>query len=69
MTIGVGLNARGIMEIVIANTAYVGGLISLEVFFILLVMSLLATLTTPLFLKRAFRYMDDPRSRRICSQA
>lgn len=65
VTLGVGLNARGIMEIVIANTAYVGGLISVEVFSILLVMSLLATLTTPLFLKRAFRYMDEPRSRRI----
>jgi hypothetical protein len=53
------------MEIVIANTAYVGGLISVEVFSILLVMSLLATLTTPLFLKRAFRYMDEPRARWI----
>jgi Kef-type K+ transport system membrane component KefB len=53
-TLGVGLNARGIMELVIANIAYRNGLISTEVFSILVIMGVLTTLTTPLLLKRAF---------------
>lgn len=53
-TLGVGLNARGIMELVIANIAYRNGLISTEVFSILVIMGVLTTLTTPLMLKRAF---------------
>lgn len=55
LTLGVGLNARGIMELVIANIAYKNGLISTEVFSILVIMGVLTTLTTPLLLKRAFK--------------
>jgi Kef-type K+ transport system membrane component KefB len=54
LTLGVGLNARGIMELVIANIAYKNGLINTEVFSILVSMGVLTTLTTPLLLKKAF---------------
>lgn len=54
LTLGIGLNARGIMEIVIANIAYDNGIISTEIFSILVVMGVLTTLTTPVLLKRAF---------------
>jgi len=53
-TIGIGLNARGIMELVIANIAYKQGLINLEIFSMLVIMGVLTTLTTPFVLKRFF---------------
>lgn len=59
-TIGIGLNARGIMELVIANIAYKNGLITTEVFSILVIMGVLTTLTTPLILKRAFEKLESP---------
>ncbi|MDX1908926.1 MAG: cation:proton antiporter [Bacteroidia bacterium] len=55
LTLGIGLNARGIMELVIANIAYKNELISTEVFSILVIMGILTTLTTPLMLKQAFK--------------
>lgn len=58
LTLGIGLNARGIMELVIANIAYKNGLIGTEVFSILVIMGVLTTLTTPLLLKRAFGRLD-----------
>lgn len=58
LTLGIGLNARGIMELVIANIAYRNGLISTEVFSILVIMGVLTTLTTPLLLKRAFGRLE-----------
>lgn len=58
LTLGVGLNARGIMELVIANIAYKNGLIGTEVFSVLVIMGVLTTLTTPLLLKRAFAWME-----------
>ena len=58
-TLGLGLNARGIMEIVIANIAYRNGLISTEIFSILVIMGVLTTLTTPLLLKKAFGKIND----------
>ncbi|MFZ4545043.1 MAG: cation:proton antiporter [Saprospiraceae bacterium] len=58
LTIGIGLNARGIMELVIANIAYQAGLINTEVFSILVLMGILTTLTTPLLLKQAFSRSD-----------
>lgn len=64
-TLGVGLNARGIMELVIANIAYKNGMISTEVFSILVIMGVVTTLTTPLLLKRAFMFQNEeqvPRS-------
>jgi len=53
-TIGIGLNARGIMELVIANIAYKSKLIDLEIFSILVIMGVLTTITTPVVLKRYF---------------
>jgi Kef-type K+ transport system membrane component KefB len=58
ITLGIGLNARGIMELVIANIAYKAGLISTEVFSVLVLMGVLTTLTTPMMLKRAFAKLD-----------
>jgi Kef-type K+ transport system membrane component KefB len=59
LTLGIGLNARGIMELVIANIAYKAGMISLEVFSILVIMGIVTTLSTPVMLKRAFHYSDN----------
>jgi len=58
VVLGTGLNARGIMEIVVANTAYAGGLINTEVFSILILMSGTAMIATPIVLKRAFAWND-----------
>ncbi len=54
LALGIGLNARGIMELVIANIAYKAGLIDIEIFSILIIMGVLTTLTTPLMLKKCF---------------
>jgi len=59
-TLGIGLNARGIMELVIANIAYRNNLINTEVFSILVIMGIVTTLTTPLLLKKAFVKMVEP---------
>ena len=59
-TLGIGLNARGIMELVIANIAYRNYLINTEVFSILVVMGIVTTLTTPLLLKKAFGKIGEP---------
>jgi Kef-type K+ transport system membrane component KefB len=56
--IGIGLNARGIMELVIANIAYKANLISSEIFSILVIMGVLTTLTTPIMLKWGFKKLD-----------
>jgi Kef-type K+ transport system membrane component KefB len=58
LTLGIGLNARGIMELVIANIAYKAGLISDEIFSILVIMGVLTTLTTPIMLKRCFDKLE-----------
>jgi Kef-type K+ transport system membrane component KefB len=53
--LGIGLNARGIMELVIANIAYKAGLISDQIFSILVIMGILTTVTTPIMLKWGFK--------------
>lgn len=58
LVLGIGLNARGIMELVIANVAYKAGMISTEIFSILVLMGIITTLTTPIALKRGFRYLE-----------
>lgn len=58
LTLGIGLNARGIMELVIANIAYKAGLINAEGFSILVIMGVLTTLSTPIMLKRSFKLID-----------
>lgn len=57
--IGLGLNARGIMELVIANIAYKASLINTEIFSILVIMGVLTTLTTPIMLKWSFKKTDE----------
>ncbi len=57
-TLGIGLNARGIMELVIANIAHKEGVISDEIFSILVIMGVLTTITTPVMLRRLFNMMD-----------
>lgn len=54
LILGVGLNARGIMELVIANIAYKNGLINTEIFSILVIMGVFTTLSTPFILKWVF---------------
>lgn len=49
--IGAGLNARGLMELVIANIALQNGFIDITMFSILVLMGLLTTLVTPFMLK------------------
>jgi Kef-type K+ transport system membrane component KefB len=56
--LGYGLNARGIMELVIANIALQKGLIDTSIYSILVIMALLTTIFTPFFLKRAFKKID-----------
>jgi Kef-type K+ transport system membrane component KefB len=58
VALGFGLNARGIMELVIANIAFSAGLINVEIFSMLVIMGLLTTLVTPFLLKRAFHFLD-----------
>ena len=59
ITLGIGLNARGIMELVIANIAYKSGLITSEIFSILVIMGVLTTLSTPIMLKRSFKMAGE----------
>jgi Kef-type K+ transport system membrane component KefB len=59
VAIGIGLNARGIMELVIANIAYKSGLIDVEIFSMLVIMGLLTTLSTPILLNRAFKFVES----------
>lgn len=61
LTLGIGLNARGIMELVIANIAYREGLIGTELFSILVIMGVFTTLNTPMLLKRSFRWLGAER--------
>jgi Kef-type K+ transport system membrane component KefB len=63
LTLGIGLNARGIMELVIANIAFKAGLINVEIFSILVIMGILTTLTTPIMLKRCFRRIEESQTK------
>jgi Kef-type K+ transport system membrane component KefB len=58
MAIGLGLNARGIMELVIANIALQKGFIDIPIFSILVIMAIMTTILTPIFLKKAFSQID-----------
>ena len=57
-TLGVGLNARGIMELVIANIALQNGFIDIPLFSILVLMGIITTVVTPFLLKRSFSFID-----------
>lgn len=55
LTLGIGLNGRGIMELVIASIALKNGFIDAQLFSILVLMGTLTTVVTPLALNRAFQ--------------
>jgi Kef-type K+ transport system membrane component KefB len=52
--LGVGLNGRGIMELVVARIALANGFIGGRLFTVLVLMGLVTTVLTPLLLSRAF---------------
>jgi Kef-type K+ transport system membrane component KefB len=58
LAIGIGLNARGIMELVIANIALQNKFIDISMFSILVLMGLITTMVTPFLLKTAFKKID-----------
>lgn len=58
-TLGIGLNARGIMELVIANIALQNGIINTSVYSILVLMGILTTLTSPILLRKCFERLDN----------
>lgn len=56
--LGMGLNGRGVMELVIANVALANGFIGQELFTILVLMAVVTTFTTPMLLRASFRRLD-----------
>jgi Kef-type K+ transport system membrane component KefB len=58
IVLGIGLNARGIMELVIANIAFKAGLINVEIFSMLVIMGLITTLSTPFLLRYGFKRLE-----------
>ena len=59
-TLGLGLNGRGVMELVIANIALRNGFIGQQLFTSLVLMAVVTTLATPLLLRRAYGKMESP---------
>lgn len=57
--LGIGLNGRGVMELVIANVALSNGFISPDLFTILVLMAVVTTFATPFLLKRAYHRMSS----------
>jgi Kef-type K+ transport system membrane component KefB len=58
-TLGVGLNGRGIMELVIANIAFSKGFIDGALFTVLVLMAVMTTFLTPILLKRIYRQFPE----------
>lgn len=52
--LGIGLNGRGIMELVIANVALSNAFIGNELFTVLVLMAVVTTIATPILLKKAY---------------
>ena len=59
--LGIGLNGRGIMELVVARIGLSSGLIGADLFSVLVLMGVTTTIVTPLLLGRAFRAVDRER--------
>jgi len=55
LALGVGLNARGMMELLLAQVAFAAGIIDTSLYSALVVMTLVTTLTAPPLLKRLMR--------------
>ena len=58
--LGLGLNGRGLMELVIANIALANGFIGQQLFTILVLMAVLTTFVTPVLLRNAYRRLEAP---------
>ncbi len=58
--LGIGLNGRGVMELVIANIALANGFIGQQLFTILVLMALTTTFVTPMLLRYAYSRMGEP---------
>src|SRR4030095_1868240 len=56
--LGIGLNGRGIMELVVARIGLSSGLIGSGLFSVLVLMGMITTIVTPTLLKRAFEAAD-----------
>ena len=56
--LGMGLNGRGIMELVVARIGLSSGLIGSGLFSVLVLMGMVTTIVTPTLLKRAFAAAD-----------
>lgn len=59
ITLGIGMNTKGIMELVIATLAFEKGFIDITMFTILVVIALVTTMFTPFVLKYFFRRSDQ----------
>lgn len=59
LAIGLSLNGRGIMELVIANIAYKAEIISIEIFSMLIIMGIVTTVCTPFLFKKAFKMVEN----------
>jgi Kef-type K+ transport system membrane component KefB len=64
--IGVGLNGRGLMELVIANIALANGFIGQDLFTVLVLMAVVTTFVTPPLLKRAYARIRTVGSEEAC---
>lgn len=58
--VGLGLNGRGIMELVIANIALANGFIGARLFSVLVLMAIVTTVITPALLRRAYAGQQLP---------
>ncbi len=56
--LGIGLNGRGVMELVIASIALADGFIGKRLFTMLVLMAVVTTLFTPFLLKRAYARLE-----------
>jgi len=54
LVLGIGMNGRGIMELVVASIGYTNGLIDVSIFSTLVLMAIVTTMITPILLKQAF---------------
>lgn len=61
--LGMGLNGRGIMELVVARIGLSSGLIGSGLFSVLVLMGMITTIVTPTLLKRAFEKAEREQAR------
>lgn len=61
LVLGIGINGRGLMDIVIATIAYENHLIDANLYSILIINSMVATFSTSFILKSVFQWLDKGR--------